>query len=311
MTETTGAADSLAASPPKIPKRKNTVTIAGILTAGPGLLWLTIFLAVPCLSLVAMALATRGQYGDVVWTFSTENLKRLAGFGLFGWSSDLIFILLRSLVIALVTTILCVSISYPLTFHMATRSKSVRVFWLILIVVPFWTNVVVRTYGWLLVLSPQMPPAKLLAFLGFLPPETALYPGTLAVYLGMVTTFLPFMALPLYASVERLDWSILEAARDLYANGYLIFKKIILPQTMPGLTVGLIVTFVPAMAMFVVTDILGGAKYMLIGNLIQQQFSQARDWPFGAALSLALMLLTLVSLTFRKLKSPDQKGPKE
>ena len=112
----------------------------------------------------------------------------------------------------------------------------------------------------------------------------------------MVSAFLPFMALPLYASVERLDWDLLEAAEDLYASRWKVFRYAVLPQTKPGLSVGIIVTFVPAMAMFVVTDILGGAKYMLVGNLIQQQFTQARDWPFGAALSLSLMLMTLLSL---------------
>ena len=124
----------------------------------------------------------------------------------------------------------------------------------------------------------------------------------------MVSTFLPFMALPLYASVERINWDLLEAARDLYASRWQVFVKAVLPQTRPGLGVGIIVTLVPAMAMFVVTDILGGAKYMLVGNLIQQQFTQARDWPFGAALSLGLMLLTLLSLAaFRR--GDDPRGP--
>ncbi|MDR1577269.1 MAG: ABC transporter permease [Deltaproteobacteria bacterium] len=291
------------------PIKKRSTSLSGYLAVGPGLLWLTILLAIPCLSLVAMALASRGQYGEVVWSFSLENLRRLIGFGLFGWSPDLFYILLRSLLLATITTLLCVLIAYPLTFHMASRRPSIRVFWLILVIVPFWTNVVVRSYGWLLILGPQLPPARLAAFLGFIPPGSALYPGTLAVYLGMVTTFLPFMALPLYASVERLDREILEAARDLYANPFLVFWRVTLPQTTPGLSVGIIMTFVPAMAMFVVTDILGGAKYMFIGNLIQQQFSQARDWPFGAALSLGLMILTLLSLGFRRLKAPGQKDP--
>ncbi|MDR2142711.1 MAG: ABC transporter permease [Deltaproteobacteria bacterium] len=281
--------------------------LGSLLLAGPGLLWLTLLMAIPCLSLVAMALATRGQYGEVSWTFTLDNLKRLAGFGLFGWTPDLGLILLRSLLVAAITTLLCVALAYPLTFHIASRRPSVRVFWLILIIVPFWTNVVVRAYGWLLILAPQMPPARLAAYLGLIPEGAALYPGSLAVYLGMTTTFLPFMALPLYASVERLDPAIIEAARDLYANSLLIFWKVALPQTRPGLTVGVIMTFVPAMAMFVVTDILGGAKNMLIGNLIQQQFSQARDWPFGATLSLALMFLTLLSLTFWRLRNPDKR----
>jgi spermidine/putrescine transport system permease protein len=246
----------------------------------------------------------------VVWSFSLDNLERLVGFGLFGWSPDILLILGRSLWVAFVTTLLCVLIAYPLTFHMATRRPSIRVFWLILVVVPFWTNVVVRTYGWLLILGPQAPLAKLAAFLGLIPVGGALYPGTFAVYLGMTTTFLPFMALPLYASVERLDWEMLEAARDLYASSFLVFARVILPQTRPGLAVGIIMTFVPAMAMFVVTDILGGAKNMLIGNLLQQQFGQARDWPFGAALSLALMFLTLLSLAFRQTDNPGAgKGP--
>jgi len=163
-------------------------------------------------------------------------------------------------------------------------------------VVPFWTNVVVRTYAWLLVLSPGLPPARLAAWLGLIPPGGALFPGPLATYLGLVSTFLPFMALPLYASVERLNWELLEAARDLYASRWAVFREAILPQTRPGLVVGIIVTFIPAMSMFVVTDLLGGAKYMLIGNLIQNQFGASRDWPFGAALCLALMALTLSGL---------------
>jgi spermidine/putrescine transport system permease protein len=244
----------------------------------------------------SLALMTRGQYGEIVFQLTFENLKRLVGFTLFGWSPAFIIIILRSILVALITTVLCIALAYPLTFHIATRPAKTRVYWLILLVIPFWTNVVVRAYAWLLLLGPHMPPAKIAAALGLIQEGGALYPGALAVYLGMVCTFLPFMALPLYASVERLNWEILEAAKDLYASRFQIFMQAILPQTRPGLSVGIIVTFVPSMAMFVVTDILGGAKTMLIGNLIQQQFAQARDWPFGAALSLALMTMTLISL---------------
>ncbi|MDR2455921.1 MAG: ABC transporter permease [Deltaproteobacteria bacterium] len=268
----------------------------GLALTLPPLAWLTLLLAIPCLSLAALALATRGQYGQVVWELSFGNLKRLLGYGLFGWSPDYLLILLKSVWVALVTTLACVLLSYPLTFHVATRPPKARVFWLILIIIPFWTNVVVRTYAWLLVLSPQLPPAKICAFLGLIPEGYPLFPGQLAVFLGMISAFLPFTALPLYASVERLDWDLLEAAEDLYASRWKVFRYAVLPQTRPGLYVGVIVTFVPAMAMFVVTDILGGAKTMLIGNLIQQQFTQARDWPFGAALSMALMLLTLLAM---------------
>ncbi|MDR1545334.1 MAG: ABC transporter permease [Deltaproteobacteria bacterium] len=270
--------------------------LAGLALAGPPLVWLATLLALPCAALALVALAARGPYGQIVWSFSAANFKRLLGYGLFGWSPDFLLILLRSLEVALVTTVVCVLLAYPLTFHIACRPRKARVWWLTLIIVPFWTNVVVRTYAWLLLLSPQLPPAKLAAWAGFVPPGGALYPSELAVYLGMVSTFLPFMALPLYASVERLDWDLLEAARDLYAGRWTVFRQAILPQTLPGLSVGLVMTFVPAMAMFVVSDILGGAKQMLVGNLIQLQFGQARDWPFGAMLSMALMIMTLASL---------------
>jgi spermidine/putrescine transport system permease protein len=276
--------------------RLRKVRLRALALSIPPILWLTLLLALPCLSLATLALATRGPYGQVVWELSLGNLKRLAGYGVFGWSPDFFWILLRSVRVALLTTAACVLLAYPLTFHVATRPRKARVFWLILIIIPFWTNVVVRTYAWLLVLSPALPPARLAAWLGLVEPGSALFPGQLAVFLGMITTFLPFMALPLYASVERLDWDLLEAAQDLYASRWKVFLNAVLPQTRPGLSVGIIVTFVPAMAMFVVTDILGGAKVMLVGNLIQQQFTQARDWPFGAALSLALMLMTLLSL---------------
>ena len=127
----------------------------------------------------------------------------------------------------------------------------------------------------------------------------------MAVYLGMVSIFLPFVALPLYSSVERLDWSLVEAARDLYASSVRVFTQAILPQTLPGLSVGVIITFVPAMGMFVVPDLLGGAKYMLVGNLIQQQFGTSRDWPFGAAISMGLMVLTMISLQLYRRRGKD------
>ena len=155
---------------------------------------------------------------------------------------------------------------------------------------------VIRTYAWFLILAPEMPFAKLASWMGFIAEGAPLYPNAFAVYLGMVSMFLPFAALPLYASVERLDWSLVEAAQDLYAGKIRIFTQAVLPQTLPGLSVGIILTFVPAMGMFVVPDLLGGAKYMLVGNLIQQQFGAGRDWPFGAAISMGLMVLTMISL---------------
>lgn len=276
-------------TPSKIKRR-------GLLYISPGMLWIILFLTVPVLSLVVVSFATRGAYGQVEWTFTLENLKRLAGFGLFGWSPDYLMILLRSVVVGLITTIVCILLSYPLAFFISTRPKTSRYFWLTLLIIPFWTNLVIRTYAWQLVFSPDLPIAKLAAFLHIVPSGSPLYPSMFAVYVGMIAAFLPFVCLPLYSSVEKMDWSLIEAANDLYCSKYRVFTQAILPQTLPGLSVGTVLTFVPAMGMFLIPDFLGGARYMLVGNLIQQQFGKSRDWPFGATISLALMALTLIGL---------------
>ena len=270
----------------------------GLQFLGVGMLWILLFLVLPGLVLVVVSFISRGSYGELEWVFTIENYKRLLGFSVFGWTADYIVILWRSVWVAFVTSVIAVVLSYPLCFFISSRPERTRYFWLMLVIIPFWTNMVIRTYAWFLILAPEFPLAKLASLLGFIPPHTPLYPNAFAVYIGMVTIFLPFVALPLYASVERLDWSLVEAAQDLYASKVRVFTQAILPQTMPGLSVGIILTFVPAMGMFVVPDLLGGAKYMLVGNLIEQQFGASRDWPFGAAVSMGLMLLTMVSLYF-------------
>ncbi len=272
------------------------LTKRGLQFLGVGMLWILLFLVLPGLVLVVVSFATRGSYGQLEWSFTIENYKRLLGFGVFGWTADYIIILWRSVWVAFVTSLIAVILSYPLCFFICSRPERTRSLWLMLVIIPFWTNMVIRTYAWFLILAPEFPPARLANLLGFIPPNTPLYPNAFAVYIGMVTIFLPFVALPLYASVERLDWALVEAAQDLYASKVRVFMQAILPQTMPGLSVGIILTFVPAMGMFVVPDLLGGAKYMLVGNLIEQQFGASRDWPFGAAVSMALMVLTMVSL---------------
>ncbi len=267
------------------------------------LVWLTIFLVLPSLVLVAVAFAGRGPYGELIWTFSLDNFKRLAGFGILGWSADYLLILWRSIWVALVTTGLALLLAYPLAFFIAARPPRTRYLWLALIIIPFCTNLVIRTYAWMLILAQQMPPARLAQALGLIPSDTALYPSEFAVYLGMVSSFLPFTVLPLYTNVERLDWSIVEAAQDLYASKWRVFFHAILPQTFPGLATAIILTFIPAMGAFVVPDLLGGAKYMLVGNLIQQQFGASRDWPFGATVSFGLMILTLIGLFLLRRKN--------
>jgi len=284
---------------------RQNLTKRGLVFLGGGMLWLMVFLVLPGLVLIVVSFATRGTYGQLEWNFTIENYQRLAGFSLFGWTADYIIIVLRSVWVAFVTTAISVILSYPLAFFICARPERTRYLWLTLVIIPFWTNMVIRTYAWFLILAPEMPFAKLASYIGLIPDGSPLYPNAFAVYLGMVSMFLPFVALPLYSSVERLDWSLVEAAQDLYASKVRVFTQAILPQTLPGLSVGVILTFVPAMGMFVVPDLLGGAKYMLVGNLIQQQFGTSRDWPFGAAISMGLMVLTMISLQLYRRRSKD------
>ena len=282
-----------------------TLIKRGALFLSPGMLWLMFFLVLPGLILVLVSFAGRGSYGELVWDFSLDNYKRLTGFGIFGWSADYIIILARSLWVAIVTTGLSVILSYPLCFFIARKPPRTRYLWLTIVIIPFWTNMVIRTYSWFLILAPELPLAKLASYFDIISPGMALYPSAFAVYLGMISMFLPFVTLPLFSSVERLDWTLVEAAQDLYSSHVRVFMHAILPQTLPGLSVGIILTFVPAMGMFVVPDLLGGAKYMLVGNLIQQQFGTSRDWAFGAAISMGLMVLTLLSLYVYRRKNKN------
>ena len=273
----------------------------GLAVLSGAVLWLMIFLVLPSLVLVAIAFTQPTEYGEIAWRFTLENFHRLLGYGVLQWSANYLLILARSIWIALVTTVVCLVLAYPLAFFIAVRPPRIRYLLLALVIIPSCTNLVIRTYAWRLILDAQMPPAQLAHALGLIPADAALYPGALAIYLGMVNSFLPMAVLPLYASVERMDWSLVEAAQDLYGSKVRVFMHGVLPQTLSGLTAAVILTFIPAMGVFVVPDLLGGARYMLAGNLIQQQFFTSHNPAFGAAVSLALLVLTLIGLfAFRR-----------
>ncbi len=265
-------------------------------TSGPGITWLTALLLLPLLGVVAVAFATRGDYGDIQWTFTLDNFRRFAGFGDFGFDPLYPVIVLRSLGMAAGTTLLCTLAALPLAFFIAGLPPRRRQLALMLLVIPFWTNLLVRTYAWQIVLSADAWPARLAATLGLLSPGEALYPGTLAVFIGLTCDFLPFLALPLYASVEKIDWTLAEAARDLGASPPHVFRHALLPQIRPGLVAGAILVFVAATGQFVIPDLLGGARTVLLGNAIQQQFGASRDWPFGAAIATLSLILVMLCL---------------
>ena len=272
------------------------LTARGLLLMALPLAWLAVLLLTPLATMLAWAFASRGPGGEIAWTFTFENFRRLAGWDAFGWTGSYLVILGNTLVVSTVTTAITLALAYPLAFFIALRPPRTRYLWLALVIIPFCTNLVIRTYAWMLLLGNQMPPARLAQALGLVAPETALYPSAFALYLGMISNSLPFAVLPLYTNVEKLDWSIVEASRDLYAGRARVFVHAILPQTLPGLVAAFILTFIPDMGAFVIPDLLGGGRTWMLGNLIQHQFGVSRDFPFGAAVSLVLTFVTLVGL---------------
>ncbi len=264
-----------------------------LLFAGPGVTWVMLLLILPGLLLLGVSILSRGDYAQVELPLTWENYLRIIGYGPLGWTPVYWQIIGRSLAVAALTTLLAILLSYPLAFFIAAHSGRTRTILLTLVVIPFWTNLVIRTTGWMLILGPDGLPARVIAQLGIVDQPTALYPSAFAVCIGMVYSFVPYMVLPLYTAVERIDWTLVEAARDLYAGRWQIFWRVLLPQTVPGLISGIILVAIPAFGMFVVPDLLGGSKAILIGNVIQQQFGSSLDYPFGAALSFLITGLTL------------------
>ena len=266
------------------------------ISSGPAVAWLVIFLVAPLLIVTAISFLTRGEYGGVEMPLTFESYKRLAGFGELGFDPLYPIILLRSLVLGGATAIICLATGLPLAFFIARLPGNWKNGALVLVVIPFWTNLLIRTYAWQILLSPQSWIAIAAHAVGWGAAGEPLYPGTVAVLIGMTCDFLPFMVLPLYASVEKIDWSLAEAAADLGANRRQVFRHALLPQIMPGLVAGVILVFLPATGQFVIPDLLGGAKTAMLGNMIQLQFASSRDWPFGAAISFVALVLVMVGL---------------
>ena len=254
----------------------------------PLLGWLALFVVLPALLLLGCSFGERDEFGQVLWGFSLENYARLL---------DPVYlrIFLRSLGFAALTTVLCLLIGYPVAYHLARTAPRVRELLLLLVLVPFWTSFLVRTYAWMAILREEGLLNALVAWLQPAWSPLGLLYTPVAVVTGLVYSYLPFLILPVYASAEKLDGALIEAARDLGAGPVRTFAAVILPLTLPGIAAGVTLVFVPAVAMFAVTDLLGGARVPLIGNVIQNQFLQARDWPFGAALGVALLALFLIS----------------
>jgi len=249
----------------------------------PLLVWLAAFVVAPTAILVGYSLGRRGELGGVVFDWTLASYARVL-------DPTILRIAVRSVVYAGVTTAICVAIGYPVAWCVARARPERRDALLLLVTIPFWTSFLIRTYAWVTILKSEgLLNGALLALGAIAQPIEMLYtPG--AVVVGLVYTFLPFMILPIYASVEKLDPSLLEAALDLGATPAAAVRRIALPLTAPGIAAGLLFVFVPALGLFAVNDVLGGGRVDMIGNVIENQFKgSARDWPFGAALGVTLL----------------------
>jgi spermidine/putrescine transport system permease protein len=262
------------------------------ITAGPGLFWVVLFLLIPSLGLLGIGFFNSNDYGSPVLPLTTQPFQQVAGYSLLGWDNGNIIILLRSLGQALTATIVSALLSYPIVFFIMTRPASIRPLLLLFIILPSWTNQVVRTYAWLELLGPDAPVTWVAHALGIVPAHLGIAPGSFAVTTGLAYNYLPYMIVPLYASAERLDWTLVEAGRDLYASGIRLFWHAVFPQTVPGLLSGVIFVAIPAFGDYVVPQLLGGDRALMIGSLIANQFTETPDWPYGAALTIIMLVFT-------------------
>lgn len=251
--------------------------------------WLVLFVLLPNLMIIGTSFLTRDEANLIDLTFTFENYSRLL---------DPLYakVMMHSFYMAIVATILCLIIGYPFAYIVAKMPVKWRPIMLFLVIVPFWTNSLIRTYGLKIVLGTQGILNQALMGMGLIDSPLRLMYTETAVMIGLVYILLPFMILPLYSAIEKLDGTYIEAARDLGANKLQTLTKVILPLTMPGIIGGCLLVLLPALGMFYIADLLGGAKNLLIGNVIKSQVLNARDWPFGAATSIALTIAMAIML---------------
>ena len=267
------------------------------LLLAPGTLWLLVFFLVPILIMLVYSVMPRGIYGGVDPGFTLEHYRRF-------FDPLYLDILQRTFVWSVACTVICLVLGYPVAYVIA-RAGRWKSFLLFLVVLPFWTSFLVRTFAMIFLLRDTGLINNWLVKLG-VDPIAMLY-TPFAVMAGLVYGFLPFMVLPIYASLEKLDFSLLEAAEVLGARPAERFRRVTLPLSMPGVVAGCLLVFIPALGSFLTSDLLGGAKQMMIGNLVQNQFSAARNWPFGSAASFIVMALVLAAvMLYLKVKDREQ-----
>lgn len=253
--------------------------------AGPVSLWMVLFVTIPMFFIIFISFMSRGIFGDVVYDPSMESYLTLL-------DSTYFNVISKSLKVAAFTTLACLGLGYPFAYYIAKRPKDQAAKYITLIMIPFWTNTLMRLNSWLLLFQTSGPVNNFLQNSGITDaPVRFVYTDEL-VALGMVTSMLPFAVLPMYSSIEKLNKSLLEASADLGADARTTFKKITLPLTFPGIFSAIILVFIPSLGVYTVPDMLGGGKVLYIGNIIKNQFGMIRNWPLGAALSCLLIAIT-------------------
>lgn len=257
------------------------------LSTVPVIIYAITLILIPLLYILFLSFLKSDSYGGVIYTPTINNYLMI-------FDITYIRILAQSSLIALITTIICIAIAYPFALFLNEKSIKAQNIMIKLVMVPFLTNSLIRTYGWIVLLRKNGVINNSLANLNLIEEPLRLMYNNIGIIIGMVYTLLPFMILPVYSAVSKMDKNLIEAARDLGANRFQIFTKIIIPQTISGVFNGSLMVFIPAIGYFFISDILGGGKIMIIGNLIKNQFLTARNWPFGSAISIFLILITFI-----------------
>ena len=275
----------------------------GWLLSLPALVMLAFAASGPLLIVLVYSFLQKGDYGNVVWEFSPDGwigilFTRDIFDGTLGLADAHLTIFWRSVKLSLMTTAITFALGFPTAWFIATRAPSERAIWLFLITIPFWTNLLIRTFAIGEILRTEGLINTVLLKLGLIGQPIQMLYNDMAVLIGMAYVYLPLMVLPLFSAIERFDMRLLEAGYDLYASRLQVLRHVILPIVRPGIVAGSILVFVPSLGAYVTPRILGGGKNMMIGNFIELQFGQGRNWPLGAALSMTLLVIVIVALLF-------------
>ena len=296
-------------TPRQLAERRQLLRRLGLIA--PGMAVLAVFLVAPLAIMLLVSFLQPGEYGGVKWgQYSLEAYVNFLYERDFDdslvFNTDYLGIFQRSFWLAVATTVGCLLIGFPTALYLALQSERKRNLLLFLVTVPFWTNLLVRVYAWMLLLRNGGLVDSGLGVFGVPEGSLGLLYSNTAVMIGLLYSFLPFAVLPIYTSLEKLDWRLVEAAFDLGANRWQALKRVILPLALPGMLAGATLVFIPALGNYIIPELLGGGKALMIGNLIQLQFGSGHNWPLGAALAFSLFSLVLLALLFNGLRQRGQ-----